>query len=419
MLSKKMILITGVFALSLNPVYASTGHQSHAAAQSFNPEISLVLDGRYTDIESSELVLPGFQLGGHAGLPNNGFETGHNEISISSTVDDKFFGLLSVALMQHDGSTEVELEEAYFETLQLGHGFNIKGGQFLSGFGYLNSVHLHAHDFADRPLAYDALVGGHLIDTGLQVNWVAPSDMYFSIGSELTTGTAYPGGENEDGQNGFALYAKTGGDMNTSSSWQLGASYYYADFNVREAGGHHHHGGHGHSEEVDNELVEGEAELIGIDFVYKWAPNGNSKDTNLKLQAEYIVKQEDGIAEFTESASSAEADYDGEQKGFYIQGIYQFKPSWRVGLRYDRLSAENTVSNFEGTGLDLETFLDESGIGTRGNDPSKNSIMVDYSPSHFSRLRLQFSQLDNGLDTIDYLMLQYIMSIGSHSAHSF
>ncbi len=382
----------------------------------FNPAISLILDGRYTDIDNSELELPGFQLGGEAGLPDDGFSTGHNELSISANIDDKFYGSLTTAIVYEDSETEVELEEAYIETLKLGRGFTIRGGKFFSGIGYLNSIHDHAHDFADRPLVYDAMFGGHLVDTGVQFRWVAPTDRYFSLGTEVTTGSEFPGGDNDDNANGLAFFAKTGGDIGVSSSWQLGASYYQSDFDVREAGGH----GHGDEEEsADNELLDGDVDVFGIDFVYKWAPQGNSKNTNFKFQAEYFVKNEDGFSEFTEDENTAEADYDGKQKGFYVQGIYQFRPAWRIGVRYDHLEADNDITNFSGNGIDQDEFLEESGLGTE-DDPNRYSVMLDYSPSHFSRLRLQYSQLDNGHDeTNDYVMLQYIMSLGSHGAHTF
>ncbi len=108
------------------------------------------------------------------------------------------------------------------------------------------------------------------------------------------------------------------------------------------------------------------------------------------------------------------------KKGWYIQSVYQFKPAWRVGLRYDQLSANNTITDFVDSGIDEEEFLEESSLGTEGSDPDKTSIMVDYSPSHFSRIRLQFSQLDNGhAETNDIVTLQYTMSLGSHGAHPF
>lgn len=383
----------------------------------FNPAISLILDGRYTDMDQDELVLPGFQLGGEAGLSAQGFSTEHNELSISANIDDKFYGSLNTAIVFHNGETELELEEAFIETLQLGHGFTAKAGRFLSGIGYLNGIHDHSHDFADRPLVYDALFGGHLINTGMQARWLAPIDTFLSVGAEAGTGSDYPGGENADNNKGLSLFVKTGGDINTSSSWQIGASYYQSEFDVREAGGHEH--GDAADEQVDNELLNGEVDVAGLDFVYKWAPDGNSTQTNFKLQAEYFVRNENGDSEFVESANSAEASYDGEQHGFYIQGIYQFMPAWRVGLRYDRLRAENVITNFADNGVDLEEYLQESGLGTAG-DPNRKSVMVDYSPSHFSRIRLQFSQLDNRVsESNDLITLQYTMSLGSHGAHSF
>jgi len=273
------------------------------------------------------------------------------------------------------------------------------------------------HDFADRPLVHDAVLGGHLMYTGIQASWVAPTNLELKFGAELTTGSAFPGGENKDANNGMTFFVKTGADIGASSSWQLGASYYQSEFDVREAGGHHHGG---EEEAADNELLNGEVDVAGVDFVYKWAPNGNITETNFKLQAEYFIKNEKGASEFTEGSNSASADYDGEQSGYYVQAIYQFMPFWRVGVRYDQLSATNTISNFTDSGIDEEEFLEESSLGTEESDPTRSSVMLDYSPSHFSRVRLQFSQLDNGHHSLnDMIALQYTMSLGSHGAHRF
>lgn len=417
---KKIALLAGTSILAIS----STGYAQlpgKITGNEFNPAISLILDGRYTQIESGELELPGFQLGGEAGLPHSGFSTGHNELSISANVDDKFYGSMTSAIVIHDGETELELEEAFIETLKLGNGFTVKGGRFLSGIGYLNGIHDHAHDFADRPLVYDALVGGHLIDTGLQARWVAPTDFFLTFGAEITSGTQYPSGENEDGNKGLTLFAKTGGDFDESSSWQLGFGTYQSKFDVREAGGHHHgeEEGHDHDEEDEHDeehhegeegLTNGEVDLVAIDFVYKWAPNGNSKKNNFKFQAEYFVRNEE--------ATLGEGTYDGEQKGFYLQGVYQFMPAWRAGLRYDSLTASNKGIGFDDAD-EAEEHLEETGLLAM-DDPKKTSIMVDYAPSHFSRIRFQYSNLENGAgNKKDIFTLQYTMSIGSHGAHSF
>ena len=106
---------------------------------SFNPDISLTLDGRYGSYSNeSEYELPGFMLGGEASRGEQGFHLGHIELSLSSTIDDMFFGKLTTAIAEHEGATEIELEEAFIETLALGNGFTAKAGRVYSDIGYLN-----------------------------------------------------------------------------------------------------------------------------------------------------------------------------------------------------------------------------------------------------------------------------------------
>jgi hypothetical protein len=92
-------------------------------------------------------------------------------------------------------------------------------------------------------------------------------------------------------------------------------------------------------------------------------------------------------------------------------------PRWRVGYRYD------TVRH--GT---LDNGIVSNGLGPTAADfplladynPSRNTAMVDFSPSEFSRLRLQFSADKSRMGVTDnQVMLQYIQSIGPHGAHKF
>ena len=87
---------------------------------------------------------------------------------------------------------EIEVEEAYFRTLALPSGFTAKGGRFFSGFGYLNEVHAHAWDFVDQPLVYQAFFGGQYKQDGLQVKWLAPTDLFIELGAETGNGDAFP-----------------------------------------------------------------------------------------------------------------------------------------------------------------------------------------------------------------------------------
>jgi hypothetical protein len=84
-------------------------------------------------------------------------------------------------------------------------------------------------------------------------------------------------------------------------------------------------------------------------------------------------------------------------------------PRWRVGLRTDRLdSGQATFAASPG-------LLDPGGF-----DPHKNTLMLDFSPSEFSRVRLQLARDNSRVGAPDnQLFLQYQMSLGAHGAHGF
>ena len=90
-----------------------------------------------------------------------------------------------------------------------------------------------------------------------------------------------------------------------------------------------------------------------------------------------------------------------------MQGVYQFYPRWRAGLRYDRLDASNTVS----APVPPPLVSDHS--------PSRVTVMADFSNSEFSRMRLQFARDESRPEPDDQIVFQYLMSLGAHGAHRF
>lgn len=370
----------------------------------FNPKISLILQGSYTDLQSeAEAEIPGFLLGPETEFRADGFSLGETELSMEANVDDMFRGWATVAFEDEVGETEVVVEEAYLETLSLPNGFGVKFGRFFSDIGYMNRLHSHAWEFADAPLPYRAMLANHLGDDGVQLRWLAPANFFLEFGSEALRGIGFPAsGESQDGVMTWTGFARVGGDIGAGGAWRLGYSRVQADADEREV----------EEEGTPIHSFSGDSDLNIVDFVYKWAPNGNPRERNFVFQAEYFDREESGNVEDLQTGDSS--DYNGNQDGFYLQGIYQFMPRWRVGLRYDQLNASNSVINPVG-GTVLEHLDEDSG------QPERVSAMVDYSRSEFSRFRLQFNKDESRADgeTDNQVILQYIHSIGAHPAHQF
>lgn len=374
----------------------------------FNPDISVILNGKLATYsrDPDSYGLPGFQLDGEAGLDPEGLALDHAELVLSGAIDDRYYGRLTLALHTAEGETEVELEEAFIEAVGLPRGLGLRAGRFYSDIGYLNNKHPHTWDFADAPLAYRAFLGEQYFDDGVQLRWLAPTDLFLEAGVEAFRGDSFPGGGAEgSGAGVITAFAHIGGDVGTSHSWRAGLSRLTADAQSRTSGGNHDHG---HGGGAEPSVFRGDSDLTLADFVWKWAPDGNPYRRNLTLQAEYFERDESGVVTVDEGAETS--SYRGAQRGYYLQGVYQFMPRWRVGVRYDRLSSDNSG--------DAGDVLEEAGL-LSDHDPRRYSLMLDYSRSEYSRWRLQYNRDESRPLADDQWLVQYIMSLGAHGAHSY
>jgi hypothetical protein len=362
-----------------------------------NPGIGVIFSGSAWNYANSPdgYTVSGFPFGGEAGPIEEGLALGETEIIMNANVDDKFSAWLTVALALEDGEAVAEVEEAWVETTALPAGFSARFGRFFSGIGYLNSKHAHAWDFADQPLPYQAFLGGQLKEDGLQVRWLAPTEIYLELGGEAMRGGQYPAASAaNDGVGSYSLFANIGGDSSANSSWLAGVSWLDATAIDRPSG-----------DEDDPLLFSGDSDLLSAHVVWKWSPNGNWRQRNLILQGEYLKKSDKGAYS---GAGLTDTPYSADQSGWYAQAVYQPVPRWRIGGRVDALSADDPGPLFDGTLLE-----------TSASNPRRFSLMADWSNSEFSRLRIQFTRDEAGPRDENQWGLQYIHSIGAHGAHSF
>jgi len=390
----------------------SPAGDSRSAASAFNPAISLILAGNYADVSQDPGTwrMAGFiPSGSEAGPGARSFNLGESELTLSASVDPYFSATMTAAIT---GEDEIGIEEAYFRTTSLPSGFTVKGGRFFSGIGYLNEVHSHAWDFADQPLVYQAFMGNQLAQDGVQLKWLAPTDLFVEIGAETGNGQAFPGTRlSRNGFNGTALFAHVGGDLGASASWRAGASWLELQAEDRPFED---------VNEFDMPVLNsftGKSRTWGVDAVLKWAPTGNSAYQQLKVQAEYLSRREEGELTFDAEGLALSDAYRSEQSGWYLQSVFQFRPRWRIGVRYDSLdSGSPRIALVDDGVLPPEAFPI-----LLAADPDRISVMFDWSPSEFSRLRAQYAWDDARADG-QYdrqFRLQYLYGIGAHGAHKY
>src|SRR3546814_8575838 len=98
------------------------------------------------------------------------------------------------------------------------------------------------------------------------------------------------------------------GYLGLSGSWRLGAWHYDGKSDDRR------------SDDGDTDTgFTGKSHINGLDFVYKWAPNGNPEVRNFVLQVEAMRRSENGTVVYDPDGAADASRYDGKQVGWYVQ----------------------------------------------------------------------------------------------------
>lgn len=426
------------------PAAAANASGQVGSGSSFNPQISLILDGVYfrdnkrgrsTEMyEHIDGINHSHDHAGHAhGALERGFNLRATELAFSAAVSPHFD---ATAMMTISSEGDVALEEAYFDTRSLPYGLKIRGGKFLSGIGYLNAQHPHQWDFVDQNLPYRTLLGDHgILDTGLRFSWLPKTgnwytqlgvellqgkeQMFGSVGAEIpakrASGDSLLGSRAgslspvKAGPRLTTLFAKFGPDLGANHALQFGGWLAHASQH-QEVHDHSFEGG------VVNpaarvHALEGKGKVWGLDAVWKYDAGRHGGQGNAKLVAEYLKQEKDLKIAFHEVGTRVGQPRKFTQDGVVLQGTYGFLPHWQAGVRYDATGMTNKVAGAGGA------LLREYGESNRWTFALTRHI------DHFSLLRLQASRgnlwVEGAKENVNQIFVQYQHSLGAHGAHSF
>lgn len=364
--------------------------------------IQLGLSGLFAGGGSSvdNAAMQNLQAGGHD--PNrNGFTVQNVELTIGAAVDPYFDAQANIIfLIDADGETVVELEEAYLTTRALPYGLQVRVGQFYTEFGRQNKLHPHSWSFVDQPVVLSRFFGpDSLRSQGARVSWLMPtnwySELYFGLqnasGETVTSFLGVPGEEvgghvlTERSARNFSdlLYSgrwMNGIDLSDNISANLGVSVLFgpnstgADTNTR---------------------------IIGTDLYVKWQPARTQKGFPFLSWHTEILQRRYEAGDTGTPGSETLKDW-----GLFSQALWGFKPGWVAGLRWEYASANG------------DTAFDPLRDNRKRLSPN-----LTWYPTEYSKLRLQYNrdwfQHLPGTPTADSLWLQVEFSLGSHTAHVF
>lgn len=346
-----------------SPSVAQGGTARIAPVNADNPAMSFVVDTTFSsDTEGT----------------GSGFSLRSGELFVSAPIDPFLRGYASI-----NGSSEegFNIEEAALITTSLPWNLSVKGGRFFADVGRFSSWHDETLPFVDRPPSLDRIIGGESGAEGVEVSWLAPTDLFLQL-----TGGVYNSIGNErreelmeqgfDGRRGYGeltylVHPLSYFDLTETWSLELGGTFAFVPKD------------HARS-------------LYGADVTLRHQPGTRGFYQGLVVGAEWLWNDE----LFDESDPTAVGPALGSQRlrrnGGYVYGEAFFGRRYSAGLRYDDAQ---------------EIFGDADRQRTY-------SAFATWKPSEFHRLRLQLDHVDGADYDNQRFTVQWTAFLGSHT-HGF
>jgi len=333
------------------------------------------------------------------GLRDEGLGLGHSDLLARGTMGRHLAGEAILVGATHEGKLERQIEKFLVETRTLPAGLQARAGRFASQVGYLNEQHPHADDFVERPAMYRAFLGHHYFDDGIRLNWTAPTPFYLQLGIEALSGRKLSPDGMRRSRNGVTTFtSKFGSDMGANQAWQAGAALL---INRRASAAEHddHDEEHGHGDDHEGHghgAAFAGRRLAMFDLAWKWAPNGNPRQQQVRV-----------VLEHARLSGLPDAALMGRRhEGSSLSVVWRFRPDFEAGVRADRLRA----------GFAHDDDVDPARL-------NEQAMMLVYKPSHRQSLRLQWT---TNRDPQGFkhaarrlVSLQYVVAFGAHGAHNF
>ncbi len=135
------------------------------------------------------------------------------------------------------------------------------------------------------------LFGEAYTKNGVQVKWVAPTELFMEFGAEMGMATTSPAPTTTRTAAGdYTLFSHFGGDIDVSQQLDGGIVLFVGKPRPRSR----KRNGRPQRRSGRTPFFSGSSKNWIANFVWKWAPEGNPTEQNFKFVAEYFWRDEQG-----------------------------------------------------------------------------------------------------------------------------
>ncbi len=282
------------------------------------------------------------------------------EFGFASDVDPHLKAQAFISVAKENGETVVDVEEAFGQYSNFGHGLSAKFGKIKGAIGRTNRNHEDQLEYLHFPFAIQDILGDEgLRAVGGSISYLFPTKQFHELTFEMVDADDGPLFKSSDADTMVSIaHYRTFFDFGQDLSAQLGATY------------------------ANGPNMQNRASLYGFDYVMKWHPGRVGRSAMLESEA------------YWSDPGSPGSD---KKFGAFAALTYEFMPRWFATFKADYGEIPETT-----------------------NVHRQFSGVLTYKLTEFEHWRIQWDHVTSNFDSAkNYLSLQFQFLIGKHPAHKY
>lgn len=341
-------------------------------------------------------AMPGYLIKGDVGIDRRGAQLEHGVAQLGYRFDQTLGAQLAIGA---HGKDPLHVEAAWLQARGFSRSMDwtVGVGRQRPSLGKVMTRTGHLDSFGLMPLAKQALTDGDWIEDGLEASLKRQmAGLDWTLDAGVWRGRSFPGGAASSANPAVHLGAVGHHD---AGEWAVDAFVAQLKPQARGSRIFNATGAHTHAAPVCDASLngvvcfEGRSRLLGVSAQWE------GRTLPVTVTGAMLWRNEQGSL----ISRNGQGQYDGRNRGEWLQAVWRMAPAWDVGVRLERLKADQSLM---GAGASL--VASEGGFGNYSR-LQRQIAMAGYALAPWADLRLELGRDSASVTAARFAALRLVL----------
>ena len=341
-------------------------------------------------------AMPGYLVKGDVGIDRRGTQLEHGVAQLGYRLNQTLGAQLAIGA---HGSDPVHVEAAWLQARGFSPALDwtVGAGRQRPSLGKVMTRSGHLDRFGLMPLAKQALTDGDWIDDGAELSVKRQAaGVDWTVDAGVWRGRSFPGGAASSANPAVHLGAVGHHD---AGEWAVDAFVAQLKPQARGSRIFSATGAHTHAAPVCDASLNGVVCFDGRSRLSGISAQWEGRTLPITLTGAMLWRTEHGAL----ASRNGLGQYDGRNRGEWLQGVWRMSPAWEAGVRLERLKANQSL-----VGAGASLVAAEAGFGSYSR-LQRQTVMAGYKLSPWADLRLEAGRDASNTVATRFVALRLVM----------